>query len=47
MHVPCNRLGEDLVVGCHRSLEGEDEGARGGGDSCGLALLGPRILNHA
>ena len=28
-------------------LEGEDEGARGGGDSCGLTLLGPRILNHA
>jgi hypothetical protein len=46
-HVPCNRLGEDLAVGCHRPLEGEDEGARGGSDSCGLALLGPRILNHA
>lgn len=46
VHVPCSRLGEDLVVGCHR-LEGEDEGARGGSDSCGLALLGTRILNHA
>jgi hypothetical protein len=37
MHVPRNRLGEDLVVGCHGPLEAEDEGARGGGDSCGLA----------